>query len=166
MLVQKPTIPLCVASPRGPRAVRCTAMFTQGRPSEVLARETGRWESLVPSLSATPTPQSHAAGGFFTGVQSRQQHLAADPESDSFHGEVIAAAQSSTRLPSLRHRMQDLQQAQRGQFVTAEQCTGSNHIPGLTPVVFVLVCNSVQKTQLFSNTGMCLKSSNESDWEP
>lgn len=79
---------------------------------------------------------------------------------DLFHCEAIVATQSSNGFPSLKPgiKCKTFNRHNTGETTTSkiQAVMPSEMIPHL-PTVFVLVCNTVQKTQVFNNTGICTK---------
>lgn len=79
---------------------------------------------------------------------------------DLFHCEAIVATQSSNGFPSLKPgiKCKTFNRHNTGETTTSkiQAVMPSEMIPHL-PMVFVLVCNTVQKTQVFNNTGICTK---------
>lgn len=75
---------------------------------------------------------------------------------DLFHSKAIVTAQSSNRFPSLRqgtkYEMSNRNNTKK--IMTIKQNISNNHIEITphSPVVFILVCNTVQRTQVFNNT--------------
>ena len=79
---------------------------------------------------------------------------------DLFHCEAIVATQSSNGFPSLKLgiKCKTFNRHNTGETMTSkiQVAMHSEMIPHL-PMVFVLVFNTVRKTQVFNNTGICTK---------
>ena len=117
--------------------------------------------SPAPTLSIVPI-WSHQPGLFFIEVQ-RKTTMASHcrpQQLDLFHCEAIVSTQSSNGFPSLKLgiKCKTFNRHNTGEIMTSkiQAVMHSGMIPHL-PMIFVLVCNTVQKTHVFNNTGICTK---------
>ena len=129
----------------------------------ILNREKVRAFPSPPSPHYQLSLHGHISQVYFSWKsRGRQQwHLTVDSQQwDIFHCKAIVASQSSNGFLSLKLgiKCKSFNRHNTGEIMTSkiQAVMHSEMIPHL-PVVFVLVCNTVQKTQVFNNTGICTK---------